>query len=652
MMHRRWSSAAVFAAALVSAAGLPIGTSALAAPQAAKADPGSGNIITGTIDAVTVYRGQALVSRAIDVPGGAGLRELVVTNLPEAILPGSLYAESADGVEIRSVAYRIRPVGEDSRESVRAAEKAVRDAKDALDAAKSREKYMEWQRQYLDKLDNFIAPTAQAELKAGVLNAETLTKLTELVTTRRLTQTTEWQKLNIDIRTLTETVALRERELGVLTASTSRTAREAVVFLNATKAGAKLRLSYIVAGANWAPSYNLRIADAKSEKATLEYQASVQQMSGEDWGSVQLTLSTATPALVATGPSLQPMSVTLAAPAAASQVLALLKDRSYEDAKKTLVSAQREMERNRNLRGDLQESRGGGQAPFNNSNAAGQMAFVPQIDLNNVLGAAANQPATDGVVLSLDSGLNEVADKSQLLDLISTAKVERKSKTDHVAVRQGDEGVSVTYKIPSRTSMPSRADQQLIQIATLDLAAKVVRSATPTLTQFIYNEAHVTNSSELVLLAGPAASYMAGEFVGSAGVPTAAAGETFRAGFGIDSSLRSSKELVERTDTTQGGNRIVEFTYKLTVENFGKQPVSVRLMDRLPSPKGTDIKLSLTDPKPALSDDKDYLETARKKNILRWDVTVPAGATGLGAFVVEYKFRLEFDKQMTLTEGK
>jgi hypothetical protein len=654
MLHRRAGVAAVWIVALVASAGLPFGASALAQGPAAAAKADPANIVTGAIDAVTVYRGQALVSRGITVPGGAGLRELVVTDLPEAINPASLYAESADGVEIRSVSYRVRPVGEDSRESVRAAEKAVRDAHDALDAAKSRQSFMDWEKQYLDKLENFVAPTAQVELKAGVLNAETLSKLTELVTTRRKAQAEDGQKLALELRTLTETVALRERELSVLTASTSRTAREAVVFLNATKAGAKLRLSYIVSGANWTPSYNLRLADTKAEKATLEYQASVQQMSGEDWNGVQLTLSTATPALVATGPSLQPMTVTLGAPTAAAQALALLKDRGYEEAKKSLVAQQREVERNRNLRNDLADARGGGggQSPFSSNAPAGQTAGVPQIDLNNVLASNATQPSGEAVVLSLDSGLNELADKSQLLDLISSAKVERKSKSDHVAVRQGDEGVSVTYKIPSRTSMPSRADQQLIQIATMEIAAKVVRSATPTLTQFVYNEAFLTNSSELVLLAGPAASYMAGEFVGSASVPTAAAGESFRAGFGIDSSLRSSKELVERTESTQGGNRIVEFTYKLTVENFGKQPVAVRLMDRLPSPKGTEIKLSLTDPKPALSDDKDYQETERKKNILRWDVTVPAGATGLNAFSVEYKFKLEFDKQMTLTEGK
>jgi hypothetical protein len=75
-------------------------------------------------------------------------------------------------------------------------------------------------------------------------------------------------------------------------------------------------------------------------------------------------------------------------------------------------------------------------------------------------------------------------------------------------------------------------------------------------------------------------------------------------------------------------------------------------MDRLPNPKGTDIKLTFPDPATKLSEDKDYLETDRKKNLLRWDVSVPPGATGTKAHAVEYKFRLEFDRQMTLSEGR
>lgn len=639
-MRRTSSVLGLFASSIIAVSGL-----AVSACQAQTAAARSANVAaenpaatSGQIDAVTVFRGQALVTRVIDVPGGTGLREIIVANLPEAILPGSLYAESADGIEVRSVSYRIRPVVEDTRESVRAAEKAARDARDALAAAQARHDYLEWQREYLDTLEDFVAPTAQTELTRGVLNADTLKELTALVTAQRKSLFEDGHKLVMEVRALTETVQHRERELAVLAASSSRTAREAVVFINATKPGAKLRLGYLVSGANWSPSYNLRLGSANAAAATLEYQASVRQMSGEDWNGVQLTLSTATPALVATGPALLPLQVALVAPRQDDQRLAMLRDEGYTVAKRVLEDKQREMERSRNVQ--MVQGANAGEA----GGGRGQM------ELGQMFGGFAD--ADGPVVLSLDAGLNEIADQSQILDLISTAKVDRKSKSEQLAVRQGDEGLSVTYRVASRTTMPSRADQQLIQISQMELPAQVVKTATPSLTQYVYNEAQVTNSGSTVLLAGPASSYVAGEFVGSAVVPTVSAGEKFRVGFGIDSSLRAAKELIERTETTQGGNRIIEFTYRLTIENFGTSAAAVRIMDRLPNPKGTDIKLTIDDARMNLSDDKDYLDTDRKKNLLRWDVSVPPGATGTKAHAVEYKFKLEFDRQMTLSEGK
>ncbi len=648
-MRTQPSVLALVASSLIAVSGLAAsacqGQSAAAADRRGAGDNAAAT--AGQIDAVTVFRGQALVTRVIDIPGGTGLREIIVTDLPGAILPGSLYAESSDGIEVRSVSYRIRPVVEDTRESVRQAEKAVRDARDALAAAQSRQQYLEWQRQYLDKLEGFVAPTAQVELTRGVLNAETLKDLTMLVTAQRKAQSDDGHKLALEVRTLTETLQLRERELAVLTASSSRTAREAVVFINATKPGARLRLSYLVSGANWSPSYNLRLAGADAKAATLEYQASVQQMSGEDWNGVQLTLSTATPALVATGPALMPLQVALVAPRQDDSRLAMLRDEGYVGAKKALEEKQREMERTRNVQVLAVDVLRAGNAP-----ASGRAGEAGGLQAGQTIGGLSQGDFDGQVAFSLDKGLNEIADQSQILDLISTAKVERKSKAEPLAVRQGDEGLSVTYRVASRTTMPSRADQQLIQISQMQLPAEVVKIATPTLTQYIYNEARVTNAGSTVLLAGPASSYVGGEFVGSAVVPTVSAGESFRVGFGIDSSLRAAKELVERTETTQGGNRIVEFTYRLTIENFGSVSAPIRLMDRLPNPAGTEIKLTLIEPATRLSEDKDYLETGRKKNLLRWDVTAPAGATGTKAFAVEYKFRLEFDRQMTLSENR
>ena len=88
---------------------------------------------------------------------------------------------------------------------------------------------------------------------------------------------------------------------------------------------------------------------------------------------------------------------------------------------------------------------------------------------------------------------------------------------------------------------------------------------------------------------------------------------------------------MERKEETQGGNRVIEFTYKLTIENFGKAPAAVRLLDRLPSPKGSEIKLTMLNQQPPLSEDKDYLETDRKKNLLRWDIVAAPAQQGPGA---------------------
>ena len=58
------------------------------------------------ITAVTVYQGNALVSREVNVPEGKGLVELVVTPLPPETTPNSLYTEGTDGLRVLSTRFR------------------------------------------------------------------------------------------------------------------------------------------------------------------------------------------------------------------------------------------------------------------------------------------------------------------------------------------------------------------------------------------------------------------------------------------------------------------------------------------------------------------------------------------------------------------
>ena len=123
--------------------------------------------------------------RLVEVPGPVGLRELIVTELPENVMPGSIFAESDSGVEVRSVSYRVRPVEQDVREEVRKLDEQLQATTDQLDANKREQQLLADEKKYLDGLETFVAPTATTELSKGVLNSDTLEKLTRFQFTER-----------------------------------------------------------------------------------------------------------------------------------------------------------------------------------------------------------------------------------------------------------------------------------------------------------------------------------------------------------------------------------------------------------------------------------------------------------------------------------
>src|SRR5437660_7136132 len=61
---------------------------------------------TSRITHVTVYPDSALVTREVDVPGGAGVMELVINGLPEQTVSSSLYAESSEGIRVLTTRFR------------------------------------------------------------------------------------------------------------------------------------------------------------------------------------------------------------------------------------------------------------------------------------------------------------------------------------------------------------------------------------------------------------------------------------------------------------------------------------------------------------------------------------------------------------------
>lgn len=643
------------------------------APPDGDAKQPEANVATGKIDAVTVYRGQALITRRIDAPkvDGDGTAELVLTDLPANVVPGSLYAESDNaGVEVRSVRFRTRPVEQDVREEVRTLDEQMETIQRDIQRTQNLQQVLQQKRAYLDNLEKFSADTTDRDLKQGVLDAEQLKNLTMFLFEQREQLALREVEFREQLQDLQEKLQLAQRQRSTLAGSSSRTVREAVVFLGkAGDAGGAdngkggIAVRYLVNGASWSPSYNLRAAGVgagageKAEKVTLEYYASVQQTSGEDWSNVHMTLSTATPSLIASPPGLEPLVVTLenlmSSPNAESTAMATA-NLSVQVEAKGYAQVRDELKKNQQEVTRARQSAAGGKL---GANVTGETAANAAPDMDYARGGGGGfgpGDLDDRFARSMDNQMNRWSKQVQVLDLVAGKEARSFKDMGGKAANRPDaaEGVSVTYDLPGRTSLPSRSDQQLVQITQLELPAEFYNRATPVLGPYVYHVAEATNTSKMVLLAGPTQAFEAGEFVGRGSIPMVASGETFTAGFGIDASLRADRELTDRTERTQGGNAVTSFTYRVTLQNFSDQPAKVRVLDRLPHPQrnvaGDELKVELVKTDPALSQDKEYTRFARELGILRWDVEVPADATQGEAKAITFTFSIEHDRQMTL----
>ena len=568
---------------------------------------------SGQVSDVTLYRGQALVTRTLVLDVKAGTTEVVVGPLPERIAADSLFTESNGGTEVRAVRFRTRAVGQEPREEVRKLQEEMKElTREQLAIRKSRE-LLQKNSAYLDKLEGFVAPTAKVELSQGVLKPEALVETSKFIWTSRL----ELLKDELDLTTkeekLNEARMLLQRKLAELSSGNSKTVREAVLFI-ASKADGKatIKLNYLVSSCGWSPLYTLRgkLQEASTDKSQtigvgVEYSALIHQRTGENWDDVKLTLSTASPALSAASPGLAPFSVFLK-PAIANQ------------AKQSRLQTQSEVV------GKAQRIQG------RKNKAIMDQRNVVDFAGNNSLSFEANRAANDFQVLELDNGKDVIQAIQEIED--------------------AEEGPSLNYSLDTPVSLASRNDQQMVRILSTTFNGDFYHMAVPVLTSFVYREAELKNLSDVDLLAGPTTVYLDGKFVGRGEIPMVARGQTFVVGLGADPQIRAHRELVDRSEQIQGGNREVSFEYSLSIENFKETPATVRLFDRLPySKEDKAIRVELGKMSDELSADSVYVKIEKPKGILRWDIVAKANAVRDDVQTVTYGYKFDFDRNFRLT---
>jgi uncharacterized protein (TIGR02231 family) len=377
--------------------------------------------------------------------------------------------------------------------------------------------------------------------------------------------------------------------------------REAVIVVDKKNGGpSKVRLNYLVDSASWRPQYKFRAGKDEKETVQLEYLAGIVQQTGEDWGNCNLTLSTAQPLMNSSPPDLRALDVAV-----------MPRDQ---------VAKQPQGSPGMNFKDNFDKAQGLRQQSAQEYNK--------------------RQPQEGGKLV------NDAAALEQTNEILWTSRDELLAARLRLGKGGPREGQSVTYHLATRYNVPSRNEEQVIEVTRIDMAPEFFFKAIPVLTPHVYRLANLTNKSKFVLLPGEATTYNGTDFVGRMDLPLVAIGEQFTAGFGVDPQLQVTRQMMDKTKTMQGGNQVLKYDYRILVSSYKEAPVKLQLWERLPHAEAEAINVSILKTNPEICSDALYLREEKPQNLLRWDLDVKPGTSGEKALAVSYEFKLELDKQM------
>jgi uncharacterized protein (TIGR02231 family) len=274
-----------------------------------------------------------------------------------------------------------------------------------------------------------------------------------------------------------------------------------------------------------------------SKTIQLNYLAQVTQTTGEDWENVHLTLSTAKTGLGTLPPKLDPWYINIPAPAPGAMMM-----RSRAKIQSDTPTGWMEQETERGI--------------------SEEAMYVS---------AAAPAPAYIA---------------------------------ETVVAQISQQGSVVKFEIGGGGNIPSDGNPHKATIFSDDFPCKFNYIAMPRLVSFAYLEAQAKNPDNgATLLPGVANIFRDDMFVGTTNLENIAPGQEFKLNLGIDEGIKIDRDLVERQVDKKflGGNRLINYGYRITITNLLAQPTHLDLSEQIPHSQSEQIKVKLTKITPQIS---------------------------------------------------
>ncbi|CAM3545590.1 mucoidy inhibitor MuiA family protein [Kibdelosporangium persicum] len=258
--------------------------------------------VEAPIVAVTVYPGQARVTRRATVTLDRGEQRVEVGGLPLGLQRDSVRVSGRGQVTVLGVdvVMQTRPRSEDAK--VSELRRRLLEISGALQELADNAAVEDSRAELLGKLSDRAGGAFAKALAKGEIQPDRIADLTSSLGVQLAQVLGRKRELAEQQVRLQEEFEAANRELAGL--STQPPDRQAVLIdLDVTDGTVEFELSYVVNEASWSSGYDIRL---DNQALTLTWYAQITQYTGEDWPECELALSTARPADTAKLPELAP----------------------------------------------------------------------------------------------------------------------------------------------------------------------------------------------------------------------------------------------------------------------------------------------------------------------------------------------------------
>lgn len=562
LLQLTWMVLAAGSLALTSCA--PAGTNATSAASATRPNVGANGLeiprasvvstaddpnaleVSSSIRKVTVYSDRAHVFREGKVKIGSEPRVYAFKHLPGWVDDGSVRAASNAGriLDVRVARGYLARANEHGYLKAEAAERELTERLLALDdeikVLDAQAKQVEDIKAFsLDKLNKDVAlgspPGGTGSPPTGTVGVNTYEAVVEFIA-KKMRQIAKGRRaVQAEREKLAPEVEASKKTLEELRGLTQVEETKVFVTVQGTAASdAELELTYMLPGATWESSHELRAGGNDATAAEVTSYAVVTQASGEDWDGAELTFSTQSSSTAVRIPELE--ALTLGDTRAATQSV---------------------------------ETRS---ASFKRAEAA----FQGQNRLWNK---------------RVQTALSQNFEQSYQTNFESLQVTQ--SKTVQIFQSLQQRGTTTQFKALSTTNVRADGRSVRVPIGRANLKAKKAIVAAPEQSLNAAQTLEMLNDSGHSLLPGNVALYQAGAFLGMTNVDFVADGEQFAVFLSVADQLKISRVLDKKRSALVRKQRTqMQLAFIVTIENLSPNAMALNLADRIPVSEDKDIVIS------------------------------------------------------------